>query len=218
MNGVTHTIQALTEIRLTFERVSYLYPPVKRFVDIILSVVGIIFLSPVLLTLVALIKIDSRGPVLFCQKRIGIGKSYFMIYKFRTMRTNTPKDMPTHMLEDPARYITRLGRFLRSTSLDELPQLFNILRGDMSVIGPRPALWNQDDLVAERDKYGANDIRPGLSGWAQINGRDELPIPIKAQLDGVYMERIGFLFDCKIILLTIRAAMGGTGHLEGGPR
>jgi len=134
-----------------------------------------------------------------------------MIYKFRTMRIDTPKDMPTHMLKNPDQYITRVGRFLRRTSLDELPQLFNILKGDMSVIGPRPALWNQYDLIAERDKYGANDIRPGLSGWAQINGRDELPIDVKAKLDGVYVKQMSFIFDCKIFFMTIITAVKGKG-------
>ncbi|MCL2420622.1 MAG: sugar transferase [Defluviitaleaceae bacterium] len=168
-------------------------------------------LSPILLLLVILIKADSPGPIRFCQKRVGIYKSHFMIYKFRTMRIDTPKDMPTHMLKNPDQYITRVGRFLRRTSLDELPQLFNILKGDMSVIGPRPALWNQYDLIAERDKYGANDIRPGLSGWAQINGRDELPIDVKAKLDGVYVKQMSFIFDCKIFFMTIITAVKGKG-------
>lgn len=184
---------------------------IKRLGDIILSLGGIISLSPVLLLFLVLIKIDSKGPVLFCQKRVGINKGHFMIYKFRTMKTDTPKDMPTHMLKDPDRHITRMGRFLRRTSLDELPQLVNILKGDMSVIGPRPALWNQYDLLEERDKYGANSIRPGLSGWAQINGRDELPIPVKAKLDGEYVEKMGFLFDCRIFFMTLTAAAAGKG-------
>lgn len=197
-----------------------LYLPIKRLGDIILSLAGIIVLSPILLLLTVLIKLDSAGPVLFCQKRVGIRKgthlnqtevSHFMIYKFRTMRIDTPKDMPTHLLKNPEQYITRMGRFLRRTSLDELPQLFNILRGDMSVIGPRPALWNQYDLIAERDSYGANDIRPGLSGWAQINGRDELPIPEKARLDGVYVKQMSFGFDCKIFFMTVVAAITGKG-------
>ena len=157
-----------------------IYLPFKRGIDIILSLIGCIILSPVLLIICIAIKVDSRGPILFKQKRVGIHNQLFPMLKFRTMYTDTPKDMPTHLLADPDRYITKVGRFLRKTSLDELPQIFNILKGDMSIIGPRPALWNQDDLVAERDKYGANDVRPGLSGWAQINGRDELEIPYKA--------------------------------------
>ena len=180
-----------------------------------MSLLGIIILSPVLIIIIALIKIDSIGPIFFCQKRVGKNKSHFMIYKFRTMKIDAPKDTPTHMLQDPDMYITRMGKFLRRTSLDELPQMVNILWGHMSVIGPRPALWNQDDLIAERDKYGANDIRPGLSGWAQINGRDELPIPVKAQLDGVYVKKISFLFDCKIFFLTIFTALVGKGLQEG---
>jgi O-antigen biosynthesis protein WbqP len=150
-----------------------MYRKIKRFIDFWLALVGSILLSPVFLILAASIKADSRGPVLFCQKRVGIHKTFFQIYKFRTMRTDTPKDMPTHMLKDPEQYITKVGRFLRRTSLDELPQIFNILKGDMAVVGPRPALWNQEDLIAQRDLYGANDVRPGLTGWAQINGRDE---------------------------------------------
>ena len=186
-----------------------IYPALKRMVDFLLSLSGLLVLLPLLILLVLLIKVDSRGPVFFCQKRVGKGKLTFPMYKFRTMRIDAPKDMPTHLLKNPDQHITRMGRFLRRTSLDELPQLFNILRGEMSVIGPRPALWNQDDLVAERDKYGANDISPGLSGWAQVNGRDELPIPIKARLDGEYVQRMGFLFDCKIVLLSVVAAFKG---------
>ena len=192
-----------------------MYMVVKRFGDIFLSLCGILVLSPVLLLLAVFIKLDSKGPVLFCQKRVGIHKSYFMIYKYRTMRTDTPKDMPTHMLQNPDRHITRIGKILRRTSLDELPQLFNILLGHMSVIGPRPALWNQYDLIDERDKYGANDIRPGLSGWAQVNGRDELPIPLKAELDGFYVRNIGFVLDCRIFFLTVVAAVWGKGLSEG---
>ncbi|MCL2400581.1 MAG: sugar transferase [Defluviitaleaceae bacterium] len=192
-----------------------MYSYVKRLGDFILSLGGIIFMSPLLLLLVLFIKLDSKGPILFCQKRVGINKSHFMIYKFRTMRIDTPKDTPTHLLKSPDQYITRAGKFLRRTSLDELPQLFNIIRGDMSVIGPRPALWNQYDLIEERDKYGANDIRPGLSGWAQVNGRDELPIPIKANLDGVYVKQMGFKMDCKIFFMTIVTAIGGKGLSEG---
>jgi O-antigen biosynthesis protein WbqP len=163
-----------------------------------------------------IIVIDSPGPILFKQKRVGRGKSHFYILKFRTMRTDTPKDMPTHLLADPDQYITRVGRFLRKTSLDELPQLFNILLGHMAIIGPRPALWNQFDLIAERDKYGANDIRPGLTGWAQINGRDELEIDVKARLDGEYVQNLSFAFDVKCFLGTIRAVLSSDGVVEGG--
>ena len=158
---------------------------IKRILAVVLSLAGILLLGWLFVLLSIAIKLDSPGPVLFRQKRVGRGKSHFHILKFRTMRTDTPKDMPTHLLADPQQYITRVGRFLRKTSLDELPQLFNILVGDMAVIGPRPALWNQYDLIAERDRYGANDVRPGLTGWAQINGRDELPIDVKARFDGV---------------------------------
>lgn len=168
------------------------YRYIKRIIDILLSGLAIIILSPLLLILCIAIKLDSPGPIFFTQKRVGIHKTYFQIYKFRTMRTDTPKDMPTHMLANPEQYITKTGRFLRKTSLDELPQIFNIFKGDMSIVGPRPALWNQDDLVAERDKYGANDVTPGLTGWAQINGRDELEIPVKAKLDGEYVKNMGY--------------------------
>lgn len=160
------------------------YMKIKRGIDFILALIGMVVLSPVFLILIIAIKVDSRGSVLFKQKRVGIHKSYFNILKFRTMKIDTPKDMPTHMLSNPEQYITKVGKFLRKTSLDELPQIINILKGEMSVIGPRPALWNQYDLIEERDKYGANDVMPGLTGWAQINGRDELEIPIKARLDG----------------------------------
>jgi O-antigen biosynthesis protein WbqP len=162
------------------------------------------------------IKIDSPGPVLFKQKRIGKGKSYFNILKFRTMHIDTPKDRPTHLLANPKRYITRVGKFLRKTSLDELPQIINILIGNMTIIGPRPALWNQYDLIEERDKYGANDVVPGLSGWAQINGRDELPIDVKAKLDGEYIEKMSFVFDCKCFFRTIISVLKRAGIVEGG--
>jgi O-antigen biosynthesis protein WbqP len=162
------------------------------------------------------IKCDSKGPVFFKQKRVGIHKKHFNILKFRTMRTDTPHDAPTHELNDPKRWITKVGGFLRKTSLDELPQLFNIFGGSMSVIGPRPALWNQDDLIAERDKYGANDVKPGLTGWAQINGRDELEIPLKAKLDGEYVERMSFGFDCKCFFGTIKSVLKSDGVVEGG--
>ena len=170
---------------------------IKRPLDFILSLLGVILLSPLLIIIALLIKLDSKGPIIFKQKRIGINKSTFMIYKFRTMRTDTPKEMPTHMLNKADSYITKTGKFLRKTSLDELPQLFNILKGQMAIIGPRPALWNQDDLVAERDKYKANDVRPGLTGLAQISGRDELPITKKALLDGKYCSTVTFRMDSK---------------------
>jgi len=180
-----------------------LYPFIKRAGDVVFSVIGLIILSPVFLLLVIAIKIDSKGPVLFRQKRIGAKKKNFMILKFRTMKIDSPKDMPTHLLENPGKYITKTGKFLRKTSLDELPQIFNIIAGQMSIIGPRPALWNQDDLIKERDKYGANNIRPGLTGWAQVNGRDELTIAVKAKFDGEYVNRMSFLFDCKCFFMTI---------------
>ena len=188
----------------------------KRPLDILLSAAGIIILSPVFLLIVLAIKRDSKGPILFKQKRVGRGKAFFNILKFRTMRIDTPRDVPTHQLHNPDQFITRVGRFLRRTSLDELPQIFNILRGDMAVIGPRPALWNQDDLVAERDKYGANDVRPGLTGWAQINGRDELEIPVKAALDGEYVKRMSFAFDARCFLGTILSIFRHEGVVEGG--
>ena len=188
----------------------------KRLLAIVLSLLGLLCLGWLLILLSIAIKLDSPGPVLFRQKRVGLGKSHFHILKFRTMHIDTPKDMPTHLLSNPEQYITRVGKFLRKTSLDELPQLFNILKGDMAIIGPRPALWNQFDLIAERDKYGANDIRPGLTGWAQINGRDELEIDVKARLDGEYVERLSFLFDVKCFLGTITAVLRSDGVVEGG--
>ena len=188
----------------------------KRALDFILSLGGIVCLSWLLLALAAAIKLDSPGPVFFKQKRVGIHKTHFEIYKFRTMRSDTPHDMPTHLLTDPDRYITRVGRFLRRTSLDELPQLWNILKGDMAVIGPRPALWNQYDLLEERDKYGANDVRPGLTGLAQIHGRDELEIPVKAKLDGEYAADITFRGDVKLFFGTIGAVVRRDGVVEGG--
>lgn len=193
-----------------------MYIIIKRIIDFILSLIAIIILSPVFLVLALWIKMDSPGPVFFKQKRIGKDRSFFQIYKFRTMRSDTPKDMPTHLLNDPASFITKSGNFLRKTSLDELPQLINILKGEMAIIGPRPALWNQDDLADERDKYGANDVLPGLSGWAQINGRDELPIPIKARLDGDYVQNISFAFDVKCFFGTIASVLRSDGVVEGG--
>ena len=188
----------------------------KRLLDIILSGCAIVILSPLLLVIAIAIKIDDPGPVLFRQKRVGIHKTHFSIMKFRTMKMDTPKDTPTHLLENPEQYITKVGKFLRKSSLDELPQIFQIFTGKMSIIGPRPALWNQFDLIAERDKYGANDVRPGLTGWAQINGRDELPIEVKARLDGEYVERLSFLFDCKCFFGTIGAVLKHDGVVEGG--
>lgn len=192
-----------------------MYRIVKRILDIILSFFSIILFSPILILLAAWVKMDSKGPVFFKQRRIGINKSYFMMMKFRTMRTDAPKDTPTHLLQNANTYITKSGAFLRKTSLDELPQLFNILVGDMSIVGPRPALWNQDDLIFERDRYKANDVRPGLTGWAQINGRDELPIQLKASLDGTYVEKCSFLFDVRIIVETIFKVIKSEGVQEG---
>ena len=192
------------------------YRYIKRIIDILLSGLAIIILSPLLLILCIAIKLDSPGPIFFTQKRVGIHKTYFQIYKFRTMRTDTPKDMPTHMLANPEQYITKTGRFLRKTSLDELPQIFNIFKGDMSIVGPRPALWNQDDLVAERDKYGANDVTPGLTGWAQINGRDELEIDVKAKLDGEYVKKYGFTMDVRCFFGTFLSVLRQDGVVEGG--
>ena len=189
---------------------------VKRGLAIVLSLVGLLTLGWLLILLSIAIKLDSPGPVLFRQKRVGLGKSHFYILKFRTMRIDTPRDMPTHLLVNPEQYITRVGRFLRKTSLDELPQLFNILAGHMAIVGPRPALWNQFDLIAERDKYGANDIRPGLTGWAQINGRDELEIDVKARYDGEYVQRMSLGFDIRCILGTITAVIRRDGVVEGG--
>lgn len=189
---------------------------IKRALSCVLSFGGIVCLSWLFVILTVFIKLDSPGPVFFRQKRVGLGKKHFEILKFRTMRMDTPHDMPTHLLSDPERYITRAGKFLRKTSLDELPQLFNILKGDMAVVGPRPALWNQFDLIAERDRYGANDIRPGLTGWAQINGRDELEIDIKAGLDGEYVKRMSFGFDVKCFFGTFSAVFRGKGVVEGG--
>ena len=188
----------------------------KRLLDIILSGCAIVILSPLLLIIAVAIKIDDPGPVLFRQKRVGIHKNHFSIMKFRTMKMDTPKDTPTHLLENPEQYITKVGKFLRKSSLDELPQIFQIFTGKMSIIGPRPALWNQFDLIAERDKYGANDVRPGLTGWAQINGRDELPIEVKARFDGEYVEKLSFLFDCKCFFGTIGAVLKHDGVVEGG--
>lgn len=188
----------------------------KRFLDILLSGCIILGLSWLYLLVALAIVIDDPGPVFFQQKRVGIHKSHFMILKFRTMKMNTPRDTPTHLLENPQQYITRVGRFLRKTSIDELPQIFQIFTGKMSFVGPRPALWNQFDLIAERDKYGANDMVPGLTGWAQINGRDELPIDVKARFDGEYVEKFSFRFDCKCFFGTFLSVLRHEGVVEGG--
>lgn len=193
-----------------------MYALTKRIIDRFLALIGLIILSPFFLLLMLVIKMDSRGQIFFKQKRVGIHKKHFNILKFRTMRIDTPKDTPTHLLKNPEQYITKVGRFLRKTSLDELPQIINILKGDMAIVGPRPALWNQYDLIAERDKYGANDILPGLTGWAQINGRDELPIDVKARLDGEYVKKMSFGMDIKCILGTVISVAKQDGVVEGG--
>ena len=192
-----------------------MYLLVKRILDIILSFLAIICLSPILLLIALSIKIDDPGPIFFRQKRVAIHKTYFDILKFRTMKTSTPKDCPTHLLNNPDAFITKTGKFLRKSSLDELPQIFNIFKGEMSIIGPRPALWNQYDLLAERDKYGANDIMPGLTGWAQINGRDELPIETKAKFDGEYVKQMSLSFDVEIFFKTIFSVLRHEGIKEG---
>jgi O-antigen biosynthesis protein WbqP len=192
-----------------------MYTHLKRVLGFLLALLALALLSPLFLVLAVVIRATSPGPVFFRQKRVGLGKSHFMIYKFRTMRTDAPKDQPTHLLKDPAAYITPVGRFLRRSSLDELPQLLNIIKGEMAVVGPRPALWNQFDLIAERDKYGANDVRPGLTGWAQINGRDELPIDVKARLDGEYVRRMSFGFDVRCVLGTVLKVLRSDGVVEG---
>ena len=192
-----------------------IYATVKRIIDIVFSILGLIILAPVFLIISVVIKLESKGPVIFKQKRLGRYKKNFTIYKFRTMRNDAPKDMPTHMLKNAKGCITKVGNILRKTSLDELPQLVNILKGDMSIVGPRPALWNQDDLIKERDKYNANDIRPGLTGWAQINGRDELEIQTKAKFDGEYIQKISLMFDIKIFFKTIINVFKHEGIIEG---
>ncbi len=187
----------------------------KRILDIFLSAVGLVILFPLFLIVIIAIKIDDPGPAFFRQKRVGKDKKHFWLYKFRSMKVNTP-ELPTHLLKDPQQYISKVGAFLRKTSLDELPQIWNILKGDMSIIGPRPALWTQDDLIAERDKYSANAVRPGLTGWAQINGRDELEIELKARFDGDYVEKMSFGFDCKCFFGTVRSVLKSEGVVEGG--
>ncbi|MEK3879588.1 sugar transferase [Paenibacillus sp. FSL M7-0420] len=192
------------------------YIIVKQTLDFILALIGMLLLWPLFLIIAVVIKSTSKGPVLFRQKRLARNKKEFYILKFRTMRTDTPSDMPTHLLQDPDFFITKVGKFLRKTSLDELPQIINILKGDMSIVGPRPALWNQHDLIAERDKYGANDIKPGLTGWAQVNGRDELEVTYKAQLDGEYVQKIGLLTDVKCFFITVLIVLKSEGVIEGG--
>ena len=189
----------------------------KRLLDLGLAAVAMVLLALPMLVIAGVVRATSPGPALFWQRRVGARKVYFMMPKFRTMRTDTPHDVPTHLLRDPERYITPVGRFLRRTSLDELPQIFSILSGRMSFIGPRPALWNQLDLLAERERCGANDVRPGLSGWAQINGRDELPVAVKARYDGEYAERMSLLFDCRCFFGTLVKVVKREGVVEGGP-
>ena len=188
----------------------------KRLIDLLLSGMALLMLAVPMLILALIVKLDSEGPVLFWQKRVGLHKEIFLMPKFRSMYTQTPAEVPTHLLSNPDRWITPVGKIYRKLSIDELPQLWSIFTGKMSIIGPRPALWNQDDLIAERDKYGANDVRPGLTGWAQINGRDELEIPVKAKLDGEYVEKMSFLFDCKCFFGTILAVLRRDGVVEGG--
>ena len=189
---------------------------IKRLLDVLFSCLGIIVLCIPMIVFALIIKFEDKGPAIFKQKRVGINKTYFNIYKFRSMKMSTPKDKPTHLLDNPDQYLLKCGKWMRKTSVDELPQLFNILKGDMSIIGPRPALWNQDDLVAERNKYGANNLKPGLTGWAQINGRDELEIPLKAKLDGYYANNISFTLDVKCFFLTIIKVFKHEGVVEGG--
>lgn len=192
------------------------YSEQKQKIDFIVALIGLIVMSPLFVGIMIAIKLESKGPVFFKQKRVGLHQSYFNILKFRTMRIDTPKDTPTHLLNDPTQYITKVGKFLRKTSLDELPQIINILKGEMAIIGPRPALWNQYDLIAEREKYNANNILPGLTGWAQINGRDELPIEIKAKLDGDYVQKLSFGMDVRCFIGTLLSVVKGEGVLEGG--
>jgi O-antigen biosynthesis protein WbqP len=191
------------------------YIIIKRLIDFALSFLAIIILAPIFIILALIIRLESKGPIFFVQKRVGKGKKLFQILKFRTMRIDTPKDTPTHLLENPDQWITKVGKFLRKTSLDELPQIINILKGEMSIVGPRPALWNQYDLIAERDKYGANDVPVGLTGWAQINGRDELGIVEKAKLDGEYIIKIGFIMDMKCLLMTVSIVLKREGIVDG---
>ena len=193
-----------------------MYPFIKRGADVVLSLLALICLSPVYLLVALAVKLTSPGPVLFRQKRVGRGGRLFTIYKFRTMRTDTPRDTATHLLQDPARYITRVGAFLRRSSLDELPQFFNVLKGDMSIVGPRPALYNQDDLIAAREKAGVDAVRPGITGLAQINGRDELPIPVKVRYDREYVENLSLKMDARCFFGTIISVLRAEGVREGG--
>ena len=193
-----------------------MYLPIKKTIDFLISVFAILITAPFFLLIAIIIKIDSKGPVFFKQKRIGANRKYFNIIKFRTMRIDTPADLPTHLLNDPDQWITRVGKVLRKTSLDELPQLINIIKGEMSLVGPRPALWNQEDLIEERDKYGANQVPVGLTGWAQINGRDELSIEEKARLDGEYVKKIGLVMDMRCLIGTILSVIQSKGVVEGG--
>ena len=195
--------------------INMIYQRVKRLIDIVLSAIGFVVLIPIFLLIIIAIKLDSKGTILFKQKRVGIHKKYFEILKFRTMRSDAPKEIPTHLLSNPEQWITKVGKFLRKTSLDELPQIINIFKGDMSFVGPRPALWNQYDLITERDLYRANDIKPGLTGWAQINGRDELAIAVKAKLDGEYVKHIGFRMDVRCFFKTIVNVLKSDGVVEG---
>lgn len=194
------------------------YSEHKRKIEFILSLIGLIVLSPLFIGIMVAIKLETKGPVFFKQKRVSLHQTHFNIFKFRTMRIDAPKDTPTHLLIDPELYITKVGKFLRKTSLDELPQIINILKGEMAIIGPRPALWNQYDLIEEREKVGANDVLPGLTGWAQINGRDELPILEKARLDGEYVNNISFLMDAKCFIGTIIGVVRSKGVVEGAVR
>lgn len=211
-DGVKGHLEAVGDSKY---KASFYEKGIKRVLDIILSGLGLIVLSPVFLGIVIAIKADDPGPVLFTQKRVGKNKKYFNLHKFRSMKMSTPHDVPTHMLNNPDQYITKVGRFMRRTSIDELPQIWDIFMGNMSIVGPRPALWNQDVLVAERDKYHANNVKPGLTGWAQINGRDELDIPDKAKFDGDYVKKISFSFDVKCFIGTISSVVKSEGVVEG---
>lgn len=212
-DGVRGHLEAYGDVTL---KRSFYVSVVKRTIDVVLSFCSLLILSPVFLVISVWILIDDPGPIVFTQKRIGKNKRYFKLHKFRSMKKSTPHDKPTHMLENPEQYITKSGKFLRTHSLDELPQIWDILIGNMSVVGPRPALWNQDLLTAERDKYGANDIKPGLTGWAQINGRDAIEIPDKAKLDGEYAKNIGFKMDLKCFFGTLGVFIGDKNVVEGG--
>lgn len=213
-DGVRGHLEAVGEIEDRYRSVYNKF--IKRIIDVVLSSCGLVILSPVFLILSFWIMIDDPGPVFFTQKRIGKNKQYFKLHKFRSMKMSTPHDKPTHMLSNPDQYITRAGKFIRAHSLDELPQIWDIFIGKMSIIGPRPALWNQDLLIAERDKYGANDIKPGLTGWAQINGRDELEIPVKAKFDGEYCRKESFWFDVRCFVGTVFSVLRSDGVVEGG--